>query len=175
MCDIDDTPGEDATQACLNLNVLEVVNGSRHLPIKSTDMNIHLNVTLPANLTCKHCVFQWKYKTGNSWGVSKTGRACVGCGEKNEEFYGCSDIAIVNSSSTIDTSTVLPAQNVPIPTIYRNCTTKVVFSQQYDLTGIMQQYCQKICSNRCVMDRVEGEETRYQGCAKSCDVLCACQ
>lgn len=174
VCNIDGESGKDATQTCLDLNVLEVGNGSRQYPVKSTDMNVYLNVTLPANLTCQHCVFQWKYKTGNSWGVSNTGRACLGCGEKNEEFYGCSDIAIVNESMT-ENITVLPKQNVPSRTLYRNCTSKVVFSQQYDLTGIMEQYCQKICSNRCVMDRIEGGDKRYQGCVKSCDVLCTCQ
>ena len=31
--------------------------------------------------------------SGNSWGVDKSGQGCVGCGEQ-EQFYGCSDIAI---------------------------------------------------------------------------------
>ena len=31
--------------------------------------------------------------SGNSWGVDKLGRGCVGCGPQ-EQFYGCADIAI---------------------------------------------------------------------------------
>ena len=34
---------------------------------------------------------------GNNWGRDVNGTACLGCGAQ-EEFYGCADIAIVNST-----------------------------------------------------------------------------
>ena len=34
---------------------------------------------------------------GNSWGTNDDGHSCVGCGPQ-EEFYGCSDVAIKQSS-----------------------------------------------------------------------------
>ena len=196
VCSIDNDPSRDATQTCLDLNVLKLGNGLTQLPVNSMDTTVYLNVTLPENLTCEHCVFQWKYKTGNSWGVSDMGRGCLGCGRENEEFYGCSDIAIVNPSATNSSTVTSPPttnnpkivgspppassstiakQNVKNIPLYRNCTSKLVFSQQHDLSGIMQYYCQNICSHRCAMDRVQGKEARYDGCVQSCNVLCACQ
>ena len=37
------------------------------------------------------------YLSGNSWGVDEYGAGCVGCGPQ-EQFYGCADIAIGNST-----------------------------------------------------------------------------
>jgi len=50
-------------------------------------------VKLPAGLKCSHCVMQWKYNAGNSWGCGG-GRCCTGCGPQ-EQFYGCADVKIV--------------------------------------------------------------------------------
>ncbi len=181
VCSIDNDPSQDATKSCLDLNVLQVTNTSTQFPIQASYTTVHINVTLPANLVCKHCVFQWKYKTGNSWGVSSNGRACLGCGRENEEFYGCSDIAIVSSDETITNSPIASstdATSIPVITTtspLRKCTSAVVFSQSYDLTNIMQQYCQTICSTNCASDKIDGSEILYNGCVKSCNVLCACQ
>ena len=38
----------------------------------------------------------WVLIPGNSWGIDKdTGIGCLGCGDEQEEFYGCADITIV--------------------------------------------------------------------------------
>jgi hypothetical protein len=130
-----------------------------------------VNVTLPANLTCKHCVFQWKYITGNSWGVTN-GKGCVGCGEKNEEFYGCSDIAIVNEiESILEPVTTTTTKTIEIP---RKCSSAVTFSRSFDLTALIAQYCQTICSNNCASDKGDSNPVLYHGCIKSCDKLCIC-
>jgi len=51
-----------------------------------------MRVQLPENLDCQHCVLQWHYHTGNSWGVDEDGS---GLGHGNqEEFYGCADVII---------------------------------------------------------------------------------
>ena len=39
--------------------------------------------------------------TGNSWGVGADGKGCVGCGPQ-EQFYGCSDVAIGNQYGAIN-------------------------------------------------------------------------
>ena len=53
-----------------------------------------MNVKLPENLECDHCVLQWRYHTGNSWGTDENGMGGIGFGYQ-EEFYGCADIEIV--------------------------------------------------------------------------------
>src|SRR6202021_2193917 len=108
-------------------------NGSTKYDIDSTFSTIHVNVTLPANLTCKHCVFQWKYITGNSWGTS-SGKACVGCGNKNEEFYGCSDIAIRNKNEPIIDPTITTTEAIDIQ---RKCVSAITFSRSFDLTALL--------------------------------------
>lgn len=50
---------------------------------------------LPEGLTCDHCVIQWRYHTGNSWGCDHKTNVC-GMGEGyQEEFYGCADVQII--------------------------------------------------------------------------------
>ncbi len=168
VCNIDDNPNEDATQNCLDLNLLKITNNSTQYHIESTYSTVHINVILPANLTCKHCVFQWKYITGNNWG-SSNGRSCVGCGDKNEEFYGCSDIAIRNENETIIDSVTSTIKPIEIP---RKCTSTITFSRSFDLTALMIEYCQTICLNNCAIDK---GNSNHNDCIKSCDKLCICQ
>ncbi|CAF3871404.1 unnamed protein product, partial [Rotaria sp. Silwood1] len=67
---------------------------------------------LPDGLSCSHCVLQWRYHAGNSWGIDiETGKSCLDCGHQ-EEFYNCADISIAPednnlllSSSTTTTTT----------------------------------------------------------------------
>jgi hypothetical protein len=184
VCNIDNDPTKDATQKCLDLNVLQITNDSTQYPIKSSFTTVHVNVTLPAELLCKHCVFQWKYITGNSWGVSN-GKACLGCGKQNEEFYGCSDIAIVNSTTILESTTTTDEEtttigNTNIPeeittTTPRNCTSSNIFSQSFDISAIVEQYCQTVCPNKCPLDKIDGNEIFYNGCVNTCNKLCVCQ
>ena len=158
------------------MNLLNVVNGSTRYEVESTFTTIHVNVSLPANLVCKHCVFQWKYVTGNSWGTSN-GKACLGCGTKNEEFYGCSDIAIMQNKeieAIVDdpkTKTITP-KTTEIP---RKCTLSVSFSRSFDLTALVTQYCHTICSNNCASEKDGGNFILYNSCKKSCEILCVCK
>lgn len=43
-------------------------------------------------------IYKIFYFSGNSWGCDHNGKCCVGCGKKQEEFYGCSDISITGSN-----------------------------------------------------------------------------
>ncbi|KAK3581748.1 hypothetical protein CHS0354_035079 [Potamilus streckersoni] len=91
-----DNPNQEATQKCLDDNILQVVeSGTTKFNIKDERWNVDfsLHVHLPSDVTCISCVLQWKYNTGNSWGTDPDGKSCIGCGPQ-EQFYGCSDIAI---------------------------------------------------------------------------------
>jgi hypothetical protein len=135
-------------------------------------MTVHINVTLPINLICKHCVFQWKYITGNSWGMSNE-TACVGCGKQNEEFYGCSDIAILaDKKSHIDPITQTTKKAIETS---RKCSLAVSFSRSFDLTALMTQYCHTICSTNCASDKLNSNSEVSNNCIKSCDKLCTCK
>ncbi|CAF3505076.1 unnamed protein product [Rotaria sordida] len=185
ICNIDNNPNQDATQSCLDFNILKTVNGSTQYRITSNLTTVHLHLKLPDQLICKHCVFQWKYRTGNSWGISN-GRACLGCGKENEEFYGCSDIAIISQvesivksppSPTIVETTITTTTKETIRQLIKsqNCRSIITFSQSFDISRIMEKYCQRVCSNNCASDKVVGNEILYNGCLDSCNKLCACQ
>ncbi len=88
LCNVDGQNTE-ATQACLDRTTLQDLRGHKQIYIergKTGMMNFDLR--LPRGFTCNHCVFQWKYNSGNSWGVDKvTGESGLGKGPQ-EQFYG---------------------------------------------------------------------------------------
>ncbi|CAF1408670.1 unnamed protein product [Adineta ricciae] len=192
VCNIDNDPNQDATQACLNLNLLNVTietsptgvdRESTQYPVSRTSATVRLNVTLPSNLVCKHCVFQWKYRTGNSWG-SFNGKACLGCGRENEEFFGCSDIAIRSANESAQTETteaVIESSNITAPTSapvaettavsevsLRKCRSTATFSETFDLSSIMNKYCETVCSENCSSDKILGNSVLYEACVATC-------
>ena len=77
----------------------DLVNYKFFLPSKKTDIYV-VTAQLPENVTCKHCVLQWKYHGGNNFGVvsNETGNGCLGCVNRQEEFYNCADIEILKES-----------------------------------------------------------------------------
>ena len=172
VCSIDNDAGKDATQGCLDLNILKFPDGLRERKIEGTDMTVQVEVTLPPKLVCKHCVFQWKYITGNNWGTSADGQSCLGCGRENEEFYGCSDIAIVRKTKR---SLITKREPIKPVTSVRKCTSANTFSQSLDISATMEEYCQNVCSNNCAADKINGNEVLYNGCIDSCDKLCVCE
>ena len=104
---MDSNPNADATQECLDRRLLTIVGtGSTKLPNVEQygSTPVHIRVQLPADVACQHCVFQWKYTTGNNWGTDPvTGQSGLGMGVENETFMGCSDITIVSDGSPIVT------------------------------------------------------------------------
>ena len=101
------------TQQCLDQYLLKIgpsdskSNGDDNRYYLPHDNNsyFYVPVQLPAEInSCKHCVLQWKYHAGNTWGKDQKGRKCLGCADQQEEFYNCADIAITerpsNESST---------------------------------------------------------------------------
>lgn len=93
LCPNDD-PRKRISEECLNNFLLTVIESkSTQYPVTTTG-KYKLKLQLPDGVRCQACVLQWKYNTGNSWGVDKTTKkGCIGCGNQ-EQFYGCADIAI---------------------------------------------------------------------------------
>lgn len=84
MCNVDGWE-TDATQACLNATVLRLADSDLSTQtkfiIEPNYQFVTINLKLPNNLKCDHCVFQWKWVTGNSWGHDDLRNvSCVGCG-----------------------------------------------------------------------------------------------
>lgn len=67
LCKIDGWKS-DATQTCLNKTLLTVKESNNvKYKIPRDLQTARLNLKLPSDLVCSHCVLQWKYVTGNSW------------------------------------------------------------------------------------------------------------
>ncbi|UJR22494.1 hypothetical protein I4U23_025547 [Adineta vaga] len=88
----------EVTQECLDQNLLFIEGfGTQYLVNEGID-SIFLKVHLPADISCSHCVLQWRYHAGNNWGTDGiSGKSCLGCGYQ-EEFYNCADISIVSGN-----------------------------------------------------------------------------
>ena len=48
-----------------------------------------MSAQLPADVTCKYCVLQWKYHAGNSYGSVQSHKTinCLGCAERQEGIF----------------------------------------------------------------------------------------
>ncbi|GFR85845.1 cell wall integrity and stress response component 4-like [Elysia marginata] len=87
-------PNRRVSQMCLDRNLLRLeADGSTRYQVRSWASQVHtISLRLPPGVICTQCVLQWRYNAGNSWGCDVTG-CCLGCG-RQEQFYGCADIAI---------------------------------------------------------------------------------
>lgn len=93
LCPNDD-PRKRISEECLNNFLLTIIESKSTRYQVTTSGKYKLKLQLPDSVKCRACVLQWKYNTGNSWGVDPTtNRGCIGCGNQ-EQFYGCADIAI---------------------------------------------------------------------------------
>lgn len=88
-----------------------------------------MNFRLPSDLTCEHCVLQWQYTAGNNWGVCANGTEGLGCGNQ-EQFYSCSDIAIIGSLESNDLDDV--PENPVTDTPYSTAATEATNSPLLD-------------------------------------------
>uniref|UniRef100_K1RGW4 Uncharacterized protein n=1 Tax=Magallana gigas TaxID=29159 RepID=K1RGW4_MAGGI len=113
---VDDT--KEVTQECLDQNQLKVIeNGVAKDYYESKETGaakVNLKVQLPPDMVCDHCVFQWWYKTGNSWGQFPGQPGCKGCGPQ-ETFVNCADIKITPSDGNPQPATKAPAQYCHAP------------------------------------------------------------
>ncbi|KAL4221734.1 hypothetical protein ACF0H5_019989 [Mactra antiquata] len=93
------------TQACMERHPLRIVNGDEngskfYIKDPTVTGDIHLQLELPSNFKCQHCVLRWRYRTGTRWGCD-TDKTCGSGKGPQEEFYGCSDIAVSNVPSVV--------------------------------------------------------------------------
>ncbi len=100
---MDSDSNSDATQECLDQHLLTIVgtDSTKFRDVRKYGSEaITVRVQLPSDFVCQHCVFQWKYTTGNNWGTDPiTGQSGIGMGIENETFMGCSDISIIDDDS----------------------------------------------------------------------------
>ncbi|CAF0794782.1 unnamed protein product [Brachionus calyciflorus] len=94
----------EITKECLDENLLHIIGHGTSYPVQTGEDEINLNVKLPDDLVCSHCVFQWKYRAGNSWGSLPNGTSGIGYGAQ-EEFYNCADIEIRPFAAEITSAT----------------------------------------------------------------------
>ncbi|KAG4081202.1 hypothetical protein HA402_003229 [Bradysia odoriphaga] len=91
ICKMD---GARESNECFAANRLRLVSGEDRYNLPGSQVGwYNMTLQLPAGLTCNHCVLQWTYNVGNSWGVCEDGRGAMGCGAQ-EHFRTCSDISI---------------------------------------------------------------------------------
>ncbi|WAR15625.1 hypothetical protein MAR_005730 [Mya arenaria] len=106
-----DMVNKTVTQSCFDQHLLKGETGATQFPINLGMEMVKVKLQLPAGVTCSACVLQWKYNCGNSWGTDfETKKGCMGCGQQ-EQFYGCSDIAIGKPS--VKTGMTSPDVEVP--------------------------------------------------------------
>jgi hypothetical protein len=110
------------TQRCLDKYLLTIrsydlnSNGddTRYYLPHGNKSYFYIPVQLPEEIfSCKHCVLQWKYHAGNTWGKDHQGRKCLGCADQQEEFYNCADIEIIERISN-QLSTMISNENTTV-------------------------------------------------------------
>ena len=82
LCNVDGWE-TDATQECLNSTLLKLADNleTTKFRVLPDYYRVSYKLKLPDNFTCNHCVMQWKWVTGNSWGHDDVlNVSCVGCG-----------------------------------------------------------------------------------------------
>lgn len=93
LCALDGNSGVES-EDCFVANSLKTIEGNTKYYMNSTNLGwYNTTLLLPADVSCSHCVLQWTYTTGNSWGLCENGMGALGCG-RQENFRTCSDILI---------------------------------------------------------------------------------
>ena len=107
---------QHVTQACFDKTVLQRADGKgtrfyfeRDFAVNSDSVSVKMAFKLPASLTCKRCVLQWHWVTGNSCTAPGTPpnfakpnlQECGKDGANPEEFWNCADINIVNTGGKV--------------------------------------------------------------------------
>ncbi|XP_013408939.1 chitotriosidase-1 [Lingula anatina] len=113
------------THECMNKNLLQIplkddtlvtrifepddrrFVSSTMYPFEDSRATLVIPVKLPPDLTCDHCVFQWKWHCGNNFWRDIDN-------VPQEEFFGCADIRIEGPATTLRPSSTPPP---PLPTL----------------------------------------------------------
>ncbi|XP_072045959.1 uncharacterized protein [Amphiura filiformis] len=90
-----DTRDTLLTHECLDKHLLQNVKGETRFNIGHQKGYIKFQIQLPAGVKGNACTIQWKYSTGNEWGICPNGTGMNGCSDTPEQFYGCADVEIL--------------------------------------------------------------------------------
>ena len=93
-------------------HLLELASGGTKWPLPNGKKEFSLDLKLPQGLVCDHCVMQWWWKDGNSWGCDAGGNCGVGVGLQ-EVFVNCADIRILPKDGTLPPTDAPPTQPPP--------------------------------------------------------------
>ena len=101
-------------------HILKQPNGKTKWFIDSKANEVFkIKLKLPRGLTCDHCVMQWWWNVGNSWGCDGPRDCGMGKGEQ-ETFVNCADIRITKSDGSLPppppTRPPPPTEKPPEPT-----------------------------------------------------------
>lgn len=116
---------EDESCFDMESSIIELENGGTKWDVTEKHPTTYYESTLrlPDSLSCEHCVLQWRYHTGNSWGCDDSGCG-LGLGHQ-EEFYGCADIKInPRDGARPSTSPVTKTTNPATKTTTTKAATK---------------------------------------------------
>ncbi|EDO39394.1 predicted protein [Nematostella vectensis] len=108
------------TQAKLN-HLLKLEDGTTRWMHPGKIGLYKIMLQLPAGLKCRHCVLQWWWRTGNSWGCDSDGCG-MGHGPQ-EHFVNCADITIKPRSGPLPPTAAPPpppTTGAPPPTPVTN-------------------------------------------------------
>ncbi|CAC5362915.1 unnamed protein product [Mytilus coruscus] len=123
---------EKITHDCLDKHLLKTSHTGLTRTTFSANSGIkELTLKLPKDLICSQCVLQWKWRTANS------------PGSLEEEYYGCSDIAIEKSvlptysslSTILKTSSRQPTSTLPGNIVQQ--TTSITISSSKKCKAIL--------------------------------------
>jgi len=145
------------TQECLDSFPLEVldVNGEGYkfiIPKGTKKKQIFVyKVKLPEGITCSHCVLQWTYRAGNTWGICADGTEEVGCGPQ-ETFVNCADISIFTSAGqnphpTFRINTINRNVVEPLVIRYQSCIPAGFYSTFPGMNGWCRSNCMRYPPN----------------------------
>ncbi|XP_068209369.1 uncharacterized protein [Palaemon carinicauda] len=94
LCNNNNPQAEDS-QRCLDKQLLQMADGSgsRYYLEGHVRGSHTVHVKLPDRLSCSHCLLQWTWVVGNTWGTCPDGSGANGCGPQ-ETFVNCADVSI---------------------------------------------------------------------------------
>ncbi|EDO33411.1 predicted protein [Nematostella vectensis] len=95
--------------------LLASAEGQTRFPLTGSGSSYETQtLVLPADLTCDHCVIQWWWKVGNTWGC-ENGKCGNGLGPQ-ETFVNCADVKILPGNGVVPTQAPRPPTTQTPPT-----------------------------------------------------------
>ena len=93
-------PSKSKSQSCFDKVLLKRADGKgAYTPVPGETSVFNVKYSLPSGVTCKRCVLQWHYETGNSCNPPgmpnpRPGLESCAVSTNGEEFWNCADIEI---------------------------------------------------------------------------------